>query len=160
MRPANGGRRYNVTSSLIGEARTQSNPWNIISMWKMWIRSSCFRNRCLNGWHFADGIFKRICWIKTVACWFWFYWSFFPRIQLAVNKYSFCWWFGAEQATRYCPNQWKLSSLTRTSVTRRQRSCIYFMMTSLNENISRITGPLWWESNGDQWIPLTKACDA
>ena len=31
------------------------------------------------------------------------------------------------------------------------------MMTSSNENIFRVTGPLWRESTGDRWIPLTKA---
>ena len=33
------------------------------------------------------------------------------------------------------------------------RHCI---MTSSNENIFCITGPLWWESTGQQWIPLIK----
>ena len=33
------------------------------------------------------------------------------------------------------------------------------MMTSLNGNIIRVTGPLWGESTGHQWIPLTKAGD-
>ena len=35
-----------------------------------------------------------------------------------------------------------------------------FMMTSTNGNIFRVTGPLWGESTGHWWIPLTKACDA
>ena len=34
------------------------------------------------------------------------------------------------------------------------------MMTSSNENIFRLTGPLWGESTGHRWIPLTKAIDA
>ena len=33
-------------------------------------------------------------------------------------------------------------------------------MTSSNGNIYRDTGPLWGESTGDRWIPLTKASDA
>ena len=33
------------------------------------------------------------------------------------------------------------------------------MMTSLNGNIFRVTGPLWGKSTGHQWIPLTKASD-
>ena len=39
---------------------------------------------------------------------------------------------------------------------------IYFgyMMTSLNGNIFRVSGPLWGELTGDRWIPLTKASDA
>ena len=34
------------------------------------------------------------------------------------------------------------------------------MMTSSNGYIFRVTGPLWEESTGDRWIPLTKASDA
>ena len=34
------------------------------------------------------------------------------------------------------------------------------MITSSNGNISRVTGPLWRESTGHRWIPLTKARDA
>ena len=33
-------------------------------------------------------------------------------------------------------------------------------MTSSNGNIFRVTGPLWGESTGHRWIPLTKASDA
>ena len=33
------------------------------------------------------------------------------------------------------------------------------MVTSSNGNIFRVTGPLWRESNGHRWIPLTKASD-
>ena len=36
-------------------------------------------------------------------------------------------------------------------------SHIPFMMTSSNGNIFLVTGPLWGESTGHQWIPLTKA---
>ena len=32
-------------------------------------------------------------------------------------------------------------------------------MTSLNENMFRVTGPLWGESTDHRWIPLTKASD-
>ena len=34
------------------------------------------------------------------------------------------------------------------------------MMTSSNGNIFHVTGPLWGESTGDRWIPLTTACTA
>ena len=34
------------------------------------------------------------------------------------------------------------------------------MMTPSNGNIFRVTGPWWWESTGDRWIPLSKASDA
>ena len=36
----------------------------------------------------------------------------------------------------------------------------YSMMTSSNGNIFRVTGPLWKESTGPRWIPLTNASDA
>ena len=35
-----------------------------------------------------------------------------------------------------------------------------YIMTSSNGNIFRVIGPLWGESTGHQWIPLTKASDA
>ena len=35
-----------------------------------------------------------------------------------------------------------------------------YMMTSSNRNIFRVTGPLWGESIGHRWIPLTGASDA
>ena len=34
------------------------------------------------------------------------------------------------------------------------------MMTSPNENFFRVTGPVWEETTGNRWIPLTKASDA
>ena len=34
------------------------------------------------------------------------------------------------------------------------------MVTSSNGNIFHVTGPLWGESIGQRWIPLTKASDA
>ena len=33
------------------------------------------------------------------------------------------------------------------------------MITSSNGNIFRVTGPLWGESTGHRWIPLTMASD-
>ena len=35
----------------------------------------------------------------------------------------------------------------------------YFMMMSSDGNIFRVTGPLWGQSTGHWWIPLTKASD-
>ena len=37
---------------------------------------------------------------------------------------------------------------------------LFSMMTSSIWNIFRVTGPLWGDPNGQQWIPLTKASDA
>ena len=39
-------------------------------------------------------------------------------------------------------------------------TCCVLIMTSLNENIFRVIGPMWGESTGLRWIPLTKANDA
>ena len=36
----------------------------------------------------------------------------------------------------------------------------FHMMTSSNGNIFRVTGPLWGESTGHRWIPLTRGSDA
>ena len=38
--------------------------------------------------------------------------------------------------------------------------CLLIMVTSSNRNIFRIAGPLWGESTGHRWIPLTKASGA
>ena len=35
-----------------------------------------------------------------------------------------------------------------------------FMVASSNGNIYRVTDPLWGETTGHRWIPLTKASDA
>ena len=37
---------------------------------------------------------------------------------------------------------------------------IVLIMTSSNGNVFRVTGPLWGESTGHRWIPLTTASDA
>ena len=49
-----------------------------------------------------------------------------------------------------------LNALTRF-MTQRNR---WTMMTSSNGSVFRVTGLLWGESTGQQWIPLTKASDA
>ena len=38
--------------------------------------------------------------------------------------------------------------------------CCVIIMTSWNGDIFSVTDPLWGESNGHRWIPLTKASDA
>ena len=38
-------------------------------------------------------------------------------------------------------------------------TCWVCILTSPKENIFGVTGPLWGESSGYQWIPLTKASD-
>ena len=39
------------------------------------------------------------------------------------------------------------------------QSPVFYMMTSSNGNIFRVTGPLWGESIGPRWIPLPEASD-
>ena len=60
---------------------------------------------------------------------------------------------------RFCDLIWLQSNIwphsTATSLINKE-----YVTTSSNRNISRVTGPLWRESTGDRWIPLTKASDA
>ena len=48
---------------------------------------------------------------------------------------------------------------SRSKLTFPEMSRSISMMTSSNRNIFHITGPLWGESTGHIWIPLTKASD-
>ena len=50
--------------------------------------------------------------------------------------------------------------LGHESQSRGLRNPANHIMTSSNGNIFRVTGPLWGESTGHRWIPLTKASDA
>ena len=65
-------------------------------------------------------------------------------------------------------NKWSLSTLGDLGIPyvapwlfsqNLMKHCLVHMMTSLNENIFHVTSPLWGESTGHQWIPLTKASD-
>ena len=80
---------------------------------------------------------RRGCNRKLLIC------TFISRIDILKTLHWLGSWFGAvrEQA------------ITWTNVDP-------VMMTSLNGNIFRVTGPLWGESTGHRWIPLTKASDA
>ena len=51
-------------------------------------------------------------------------------------------------------------SANRNVMTVHKCNEIFPMMTSLGENIFRVTGPLCGEFTGHRWIPLTKASDA
>ena len=55
-----------------------------------------------------------------------------------------------------CVFQWSLTSFWKAIilVPAVKQS---FIMTSSNGNIFRVTGPLYWDFTGYQWIPLTKA---
>ena len=56
-------------------------------------------------------------------------------------------------ADMHCPN-------SKTYFIHVYASVLCIMMTSSNGNIFSVTGPLWGESPGDRWIPLTKASGA
>ena len=57
-----------------------------------------------------------------------------------------------------------LTTNVSLAITLKSKLIIYVlnisMMTSSNGNIFRVIGPLWGESTGHRWIPLTKASDA
>ena len=50
--------------------------------------------------------------------------------------------------------------ILRATNTNNNLSARLVLMTSLNGNVFRVTGPLWGESIGHRWIPLTNASDA
>ena len=102
--------------------------------------------------------------------------SLIRALNRRLSKQSWGWWFKTPPRSlrRLCNNDWfcvvhlltikelPTSSLKtrRTWVNESQESsknCI--MMTSSNGNIFRVTGPLYGEFTGHQWIPLTKASD-
>ena len=61
-------------------------------------------------------------------------------------------------------SQATLNDMDKSASTKQQLNTIQIeeldMMTSSNGNIFRVTGPLWGESTGHRWIPLTKTSDA
>ena len=120
---------------------------------------------------FADGISNTFYW-KQFVCFDLNYWG-------PVDYKSPVVWVmaGAEQATRNYLNQWWPSSLTNICIPRFHEKLNLqgrhinimasqitgmstFCSTSFYANNKRqhqsITGPLWGESTGHQWIPLTK----
>ena len=71
-----------------------------------------------------------------------------------------CWW--SWQTHRSKVNRVKKGRHILIGSLPRGTAVIYgapAMMTSSNGNIFRVTGPLWGESTGHRWIPLTKASD-
>ena len=85
-----------------------------------------------------------------------------------LSKQSICRWFETPCCTRDITIQWCWIIVTSyiyigrgiyTYVSSKIFHSIY-MMTSSNGSVFRITGPMWGESTGPRWIPLTKASDA
>ena len=52
------------------------------------------------------------------------------------------------QSWHHCKSRISISPYTNT--------CSQYIMTSSNENIFRVTDPLWEEPTGHRWIPFTK----
>ena len=49
--------------------------------------------------------------VMTIVYWppiSWQHWSLFPRVQLAISRYWFRYWLGADRATSHVLNQWWL----------------------------------------------------
>ena len=69
-----------------------------------------------------------------IVAWLWCF--LFARLHKLLNKQSTCRWFVL------------------------MMRCQLRMMTSSNGNIFRVTGPLWGESTGHRFIPITKASRA
>ena len=65
MRPANEGRRYIVTLSVIGWVLSQNDPWVWDSLFQKVIAFNTLRAR-QNGRHFTDSFFKCICFNEKV----------------------------------------------------------------------------------------------
>ena len=73
-------------------------------------------------------------------------------VNTIMTRFKCClssWYYSISNESAYHKN------IDQTSKSQR-----YFMMTSSNGNIFRVTGPFCREFTGHRWIPLTKASDA
>ena len=70
---------------------------------------------------------------------------FDQRLNKQLSKQSRCWWFEMPSHSLWCHCNDGME---------------HCMMTSSYGNILHVTGPLWVESTGHRWIPLTKASNA
>ena len=86
---------------------------------------------------------------------------------MVQNQSSICslYWFEARLEWRHLKFIWSIPNITGHWKWKKATECIdlaycwQIMMASSNGNIFRVTGPLWGESTGHRWIPLTKAND-
>ena len=74
--------------------------------------------------------------------------------MLAARCQPFCLDLNVLKCRPYCTLEWNVS---HTPIFLHIKP---FMMTSSNENIFRVTGPLCGEFTGPRWIPHTRASDA
>ena len=85
-------------------------------------------------------------------------WTSVPRTHVRTVDSVRIWSMGLNaHALRGIPGH-SAKQVSEHIFCRRYFQCVHgsFMMTSSNGNIFRVTGPLWGESTGDQWIPLTQ----
>ena len=70
------------------------------------------------------------------------------------NQSSTCW----PSSRRYSPYQWRYNERHGVSNHRRLDSLLNCLFRHRSKKTSKLcdTGPLWGESTGDRWIPLTK----
>ena len=66
----------------------------------------------------------------------------FFRAYLLINDFTY-----------FC---WSMALFKMAHEITRKLTASWLTMTSSNENIFRVTGPLWGESTGHRWIPFTK----
>ena len=82
------------------------------------------------------------------------------RMTLPFIGHHLSWKLNAE----YPRNQTLLTKIAKGTIGLKHESICsttyFFMMTSSNANILRVTGPLCREFTGHRWIPLAKASDA
>ena len=121
-------------------AITRSNLWRFYTQHcydssRTWIRLEA-HNRALAGelWGLLRKLEKTACVITTPHC---------ITCKTAITAAEHKSWFDLTKHTPISPS-----------------SASYVMMTSLNGNIFRVTGPLCGEFTGHRWIPRTKASDA
>ena len=106
----------------------------------------------------------------------WYYEIFWPSPSQTVTPHRYVWvqwcWFKKKCYIIYI-EMWKAnrqqcrieawhilrSSIRTTFIWNRLMSQYWYMMTSSNGNIFRVTGPLWGEFTSHRWIALTKSSD-
>ena len=76
---------------------------------------------------------------------------FYVSVNRLLNKQSMCRWFDTPWLSRDVPLTTAGTLLMVATVEKKVNS-----MMSCNANAFRVTGPLWEESSGHRWIPLTK----
>ena len=77
--------------------------------------------------------------------------------QVFVQRNSHEWFAAYSKEYTWCSLRWFFVLIIQFF---RATAEALDMMTPSNRYIFRVTGPLWWESTGHRWTPLTKVSDA